>query len=101
MSFEEVIEKYDSPTTYFYCDPPYWNTEDYYSLHGFGRDEHFRLKEILHNVQGKFSLSYYDFPQLSKWFPKDKYHWVSKEFSKANSTKSKKKTSEATYTCLF
>ena len=22
MSFEEVIAKYDSPTTYFYCDPP-------------------------------------------------------------------------------
>ena len=82
MSFEEVIEKYDSPTTYFYCDPPYWNTEDYYSLHGFGRDEHFRLKEILHDVQGKFSLSYYDFPQLREWYPTDNYVWEKKKFVK-------------------
>ena len=69
MSFEEVIAKYDSPTTYFYCDPPYWNTEDYYSLHGFGREEHFQLMDCLHNMKGKFSLSYYDFDGLNDMYP--------------------------------
>jgi len=82
MSFEEVIAKYDSPTTYFYVDPPYWNTESYYSLHDFGRDQHYQLKDCLHNISGKFSLSYYDFPELSEMYPKDKYVWKSKEFVK-------------------
>ena len=84
MSFEEVIAKYDSPTTYFYCDPPYWNTEDYYSLHGFGKEQHFELMDCLHNMKGKFSLSYYDFTELGDMYPKDKYKWETKEFVKAS-----------------
>ena len=87
MSFEEVIAKYDSPTTYFYCDPPYWNTEDYYSLHGFGREEHFQLMNCLHNMKGKFSLSYYDFEELSEMYPTAKYKWEKKEFVKPSGAK--------------
>ena len=87
MSFEEVIAKYDSPTTYFYCDPPYWNTEDYYSLHGFGREEHFQLMNCLHNMKGQFSLSYYDFDGLNDMYPKDQYKWETKEFVKASGAK--------------
>lgn len=82
MSFEEVIAKYDSPTTYFYVDPPYWNTESYYSLHGFGRDEHFQLKDCLHGIEGKFALSYYDFSELSDMYPKNNFSWETKEFVK-------------------
>ena len=82
LSFEKVIEKYDSPTTYFYCDPPYWNTESYYSLHGFGKDQHYELQKCLHNMQGKFSLSYYDFSELSDMYPKDEFRWETKEFVK-------------------
>lgn len=82
MSFEEVIAKYDSPTTYFYVDPPYWSTELYYSLHRFGREQHYELMSCLHNMDGKFSLSYYDFSELSDMYPKDKFHWETKEFVK-------------------
>jgi len=82
LSFEDVIAKYDSPTTYFYCDPPYWKTEDYYSLHEFGREQHYQLKDCLHNISGRFSLSYYDFPELSEMYPKDEFEWTAKEFVK-------------------
>ena len=82
LSFEKVIEKYDSPTTYFYVDPPYWNTENYYSLHGFGRDQHYELQESLHSIKGMFSLSYYDFSELSVMYPKDEFTWETKEFVK-------------------
>ena len=41
----------------------------------------------LKDIQGKFSLSYYDFPQLSEWFPNDEYRWETKEFAKAASAK--------------
>lgn len=90
MDFQEVVEKYDSPTTYFYMDPPYWKTENYYSNHDFDVNDHTRLADCIKGIQGKFSLSYYDFPQLSVWFPKEDYRWEQKDFSKAASTKKEK-----------
>lgn len=90
MDFQEVIEKYDGPKTYFYCDPPYYKTEDYYANHAFGIETHERLANCLKSIEGKFSLSYYDFDQLSEWFPKDEYKWESKEFSKAAMAKAGK-----------
>ena len=87
MDFADVITKYDSPSTYIYLDPPYWKTENYYSNHDFDRQDHERLANVLHNVKGKFSLSYYDFDLLKEWFPEDQYTWVKKEFAKAAAAK--------------
>jgi len=89
MDFEDVINKYDSPTTYFYNDPPYYivGEGDYYSNHDFDRDDHERLANCLKNIQGKFSLSYYDFVLLHEWFPEDKFKWEKKEFAKAAAAK--------------
>jgi DNA adenine methylase len=88
--FQEVVEKYDSPTTYFYMDPPYWKTENYYSNHEFDSEDHIRLANCIKSIKGKFGLSYYEFPQLLEWFPKDEYKWEQKDFSKAASTKKEK-----------
>jgi len=85
--FENVITEFDSPTTYFYLDPPYWKTENYYSNHDFDRDDHERLANVLKTIEGKFSLSYYDFVLLSEWFPQDQYRWEKKEFAKAAAAK--------------
>ena len=52
LDFQDVIEKYDSPTTYIYMDPPYWKTENYYSNHDFDREDHERLANVLNKVQG-------------------------------------------------
>jgi DNA adenine methylase len=87
MDFADVIEKYDSPTTYIYLDPPYWKTENYYNNHDFDRNDHERLAKVLHGIKGKFSLSYYDFELLHEWFPEDKYRWEKKEFAKAAAAK--------------
>lgn len=87
MDFQEVVEKYDSPTTYFYMDPPYWKTENYYSNHDFDSKDHDRLAICISNIKGKFSLSYYDFPKLSEWFPKNLYKWEQKNFKKAAAAK--------------
>lgn len=90
LDFEEVVKKYDSPTTYFYMDPPYWKTENYYSNHDFDSADHERLANTIRQINGKFGLSYYDFPKLSEWFPKEEYKWEQKDFSKAASTKKEK-----------
>jgi DNA adenine methylase len=87
MDFEEVIKKYDSDKTYVYVDPPYWKTENYYSNHDFDRNDHERLANVLHKMNGKFSLSYYDFELLHEWFPQDKFRWEKKNFFKAAAAK--------------
>lgn len=87
MDYSDVIRKYDSSTTYFYVDPPYWKTENYYSLHDFDREDHEKLCIQLGDIEGKFGLSYYDFDLLSEWMPEDKYIWERKEFVKAASAR--------------
>jgi DNA adenine methylase len=89
MDFADVITKYDSPTTYFYVDPPYYIVGEgsYYSNHDFDRNDHGRLANTLKNIKGKFSLSYYDFELLHTWFPEDQYRWEKKEFAKAAAAK--------------
>jgi len=87
MDFQQVIEKYDSPSTYIYLDPPYWKTENYYSNHDFDRADHERLANVLNSVQSKFSLSYYDFDLLHQWFPTDRFRWEKKQFAKAAAAK--------------
>jgi site-specific DNA-adenine methylase len=87
LDFQQVIEKYDSPSTYTYLDPPYWKTENYYSNHDFDRQDHERLAKALNNIKGKFSLSYYDFEILHEWFPEDVFRWEKKEFAKAAAAK--------------
>jgi DNA adenine methylase len=87
VDFGDVIDEFDSPNTYIYLDPPYWKTENYYSNHDFDSKDHLRLAEKLHKVEGKFSLSYYDFPLLHDWFPEDQYRWETKEFAKAAAAK--------------
>ena len=87
MDFGDVITKYDSENTYIYLDPPYWKTENYYSNHDFDRQDHERLANVLHKVNGKFSLSYYDFELLHTWFPQPQYRWEKKSFAKAAAAK--------------
>ena len=61
MSFEKLINTYDKHDAFFYCDPPYVSTESYYDhTDGFGESEHRQLAKMLHNVKGKFLLSYND-----------------------------------------
>jgi DNA adenine methylase len=89
MDFADVIKKYDSPTTYFYVDPPYYivGEGNYYSNHDFDREDHERLSICLKDIKGKFSLSYYDFELLHQWFPENEYKWEKKLFAKAAAAK--------------
>ena len=58
-SYQDLIEVYDRPDALFYLDPPYRGTEKYYSFK-FSETDHHKLCDLLHNLKGKFLLSYND-----------------------------------------
>ena len=68
--FEKLIRQYDRPDTFFYCDPPYYSTEDYYEDVGFTADDHQRLADALCGIKGKFLLSYNDCPEIRALYRK-------------------------------
>ena len=89
-----IIKSRDSETAFFYCDPPYYNSDcghyDGYSLEDFEA-----LLETLANIKGKFLLSSYPSPILKEF--KTRLNWFQKEFEQTvsvanNSDKRKKKT---------
>ncbi len=58
----EVIQRYDSPETLFYCDPPYLHDSRGDSnayAHEMTNNEHRQLAKVLHYVKGKVALSGY------------------------------------------
>ena len=61
--FEKLIRQYDRPVSFFYADPPYFETEKYYKNvgeDGFKKEDHIRLRDTLMSIEGKFLLSYND-----------------------------------------
>ena len=57
-----VIKRYDSPETLFYCDPPYpHDSRGDPKAYKFEMtdDEHRELAAVLHNVEGKVAISTY------------------------------------------
>jgi len=61
--FEKLIRQYDRPVSFFYADPPYFETEKYYKNvgeDGFKKEDHIRLRDTLMGIEGKFLLSYND-----------------------------------------
>lgn len=58
----EVINRYDSPETLFYCDPPYVHEtrgDSKAYAHEMTNEDHEALAEKLHKIQGKVALSGY------------------------------------------
>lgn len=68
LDYKEIINKYDSPDTLFYCDPPYIDVSDYYSTEWTFND-HKELADCLNLVHGKVILSYYNLAILEKLYP--------------------------------
>ena len=66
--FEKLIDQYDRPESFFYCDPPYFETEDYYEDVGFTKADHERLADKLSSIEGKYLLSYNDCPEIRELY---------------------------------
>ena len=58
LDYQDCIQRYDSETTLFYCDPPYWDSEHYYG-DSFSHEDHHRLAELLHGIKAQVMVSHY------------------------------------------
>ena len=59
LDYSDCIQRYDSPETLFYCDPPYLDAEHYYGSKNFTLESHYRLSEILHDTKGHAMITHY------------------------------------------
>ena len=57
--FEALIRQYDRPNAFFYCDPPYYETEGHYEV-VFRKGGSCKLRDTLAGIEGKFMVSYND-----------------------------------------
>ena len=64
--YEEIVRRFDRPTTLFYLDPPYWGKNLY--RHNLGESDFEKLADRLGKVRGKFVLSLNDVPEVRKLF---------------------------------
>jgi len=69
--FREIIQKYDSPDTFFYLDPPYVGPNQkgclYQGMGGCNVSPE-EVYESVKNMKGKFLLSYDNHPKIRKIF---------------------------------
>jgi len=66
LPYDNVLAKYDRPTTLFYLDPPYWGPKLYKS--NFTEADFRSLAERLQQISGKFILSLNDRPEVRDTF---------------------------------
>ena len=74
QDFEVLIKHYDSPGSFFYCDPPYYATESYYKDVGFTKNDHVRLRDTLSKIKGKFLVTYNNCPEIRELWAYEGIH---------------------------
>ena len=56
MDFENLIERFNEPDTFFYLDPPYLIEQDYKCK--FTKDDFIRLKKTIYNIKGFWLMNH-------------------------------------------
>ncbi len=67
QSFEVLIPHYDREDSFFYGDPPYYDSEYVYDAE-FGWDHHVLLRDTLAKCKGKWLISQVDCPEIRYLF---------------------------------
>ncbi|MDR2173674.1 MAG: DNA adenine methylase [Burkholderiales bacterium] len=72
LPWAECLERYDRAHTFFYCDPPYWQTEGYGVPFEFEQYE--LLAAAMRGCKGRIMLSINDHPDIRRVFAGDGLH---------------------------
>jgi len=66
LPYQEILTRYDRPSTLFYLDPPYWGRKLY--RFNFEESDFVQLEERLRRIRGRFVLSLNDVPEVRNLF---------------------------------
>ncbi len=78
----ECLAKYDRPHTFFYADPPYWQTEGYGVPFGFEQYE--AMAKAMSSCKGKMMVSINDHPDIRQAFAGQVFHELGIKYSVGN-----------------
>ena len=69
LDYKTCITRFDSPSTVFYCDMPYYlpSKREYYQ-DSFTLDDHKALAELLNNIKGRVLVSHYKDNTISELY---------------------------------
>ena len=73
-----IIDSRDTPSSFFYCDPPYFNS-DCGHYDGYTEEDFMMLLEILKTIKGKFLLSSYSSEILNEYIKEAGWYSFTKE----------------------
>ena len=91
-SFEDIIKRYDRPHSFFFCDPPYFETAGYGNE--FGEQEHLLLRDTLSQIKGKFMVAINDHPKVKEWYKDFNIEEVQVAYSISKEQKARKEYGE-------
>lgn len=92
LPWDECLKRYDRPHTFFYMDPPYWETEGYGVP--FEWEQYERLAEAMRTCNGKAMLSINDHPDIRRCFAGFVTHELDIKYSVANKQGAPKESGE-------
>ena len=92
LSFEKIIDKYDREYSFFFCDPPYFETCGYGNE--FGEKEHLLLRDKLKEIKGKFLLTINEHEKVREWYKDFNIKEVQVNYSVSRSKEARGKYNE-------
>ena len=92
LDFSKIIDKYDRGYSFFFCDPPYYNTAGYGNV--FGKEEHLLLRDKLKDIKGKFLLTINDNSEVREWYKDFNIKEVQVNYSVSKQSEARKKYKE-------
>lgn len=88
LTWQECLDKYDRPHTFFYMDPPYWQTEGYGVEFTF--DQYEQMAARLKTLKGKALISLNDHPDIRRVFQDFQIHETELQYTVGGGGKSGK-----------
>lgn len=93
QDYKQIINKFDKNNSFFYLDPPYYETNN--SSYKFGQNINFKeLKNILYNIKGKFMLSINNNEYIEKLFGNFNIKNIDVQYNISKETEGRKKYKE-------